>query len=132
MKKVLFSLLAVFVVSVLAASCDGKNSKKDIANLPPEEQFICYLEEMVDLVKDTHIKDARDAKEFSKAFKEVTDKIDEVTKGFDDYDPDIPEEKKDEIGRKSKRLMDEAMEEIQRIREEAREAGVDESELGLF
>ena len=134
MKKLLFGLLALFMMSAVALSCDDKKSKKEKEDVEftSEEQFVSSLEDLLDLVKVAHIRNSRDARNFSKAFNEIKDEIDQLTKQFEDENTKLSDAEKKTIERKVQRLLEDIMEEIRRIQREARDAGVDESELGLF
>ena len=52
MKKVIFAVLAAFMVSLSFTSCSSS----------PEEKMMSIMEDMVSALKDTHIKSADDLK----------------------------------------------------------------------
>ena len=124
MKKMIFAVLAAFMVSLSFTSCSKS----------PEEKMVGYIEDMVSLMKDTHIKSLDDAKTFSEKAQKIKEDVEALEKSMgEDYKSSISEDEQKKLEERVGKAMEELMKEMERIQKEAAEAGVDASEIkGLF
>ena len=129
MKKVLFAVLAAFMVSLSFTSCSKS----------PEGKLMSLMEDAVSIMKDTHIKSADDVKAFADKMKPLKESIEkaqvELLEAYKDKDPKELEEIVNKFEEQAKNLGAEAEKEGARLQKEAEEAGLDISEfedLGLF
>ena len=123
MKKVIFAVLAAFMVSLSFISCSKS----------PEEQMVSCIKDAVSLLKDTKIKSADDAKKFeenAKALMESFNKIAESVKGQEKSE--LSEEENKKLEAEAVAAAKELTPEIERIEKEASEAGVDVSKTLLL
>ena len=123
MKKMIFAVLAAFMVSLSFTSCSKS----------PEDKLVSLMEDAVSIMKDTHIKSADDVKAFAEKMKplkgDVEKAMKEMMEAYKDKDPKDLEEMSKNIEEKMKKISEEAAKEGERLEKEAAEAGVDLSEL---
>ena len=126
MKKMIFAVLAAFMVSLSFTSCSKS----------PEEKMIGYMEDMVSLLKDTHIKSADDVKTFAEKAKKIQADVEELQKSVGkDYESKLTEDEQKALMEKMETVMKEIAPEMERIQKEAAEANVnldDLKDLDLF
>ncbi|MBO4463254.1 MAG: hypothetical protein J5797_03565 [Prevotella sp.] len=123
MKKVIFAVLAAFMVSLSFTSCSKS----------PEDKIMGLMEDAVSIMKDTHIKSQDDVKALAEKMKPLKEDVEKAMKEFLEACKDKDQKELEEIGKKfdeqSKKLQEEAKKEGERLQKEAAEAGVDISEL---
>lgn len=120
MKKMIFAVLATFVMSLTMISCGGEKA--------PEDKMIGLMEDMVSLVKDTHIKSADDVKTFALKMKDIQSTMEKLQKEVgEDYE--LPEDKEKELEEKVGKLTEQLMPELQRVMQEAKDADIDPEDL---
>ena len=123
MKKVIFAVLAAFMVSLSFTSCSSS----------PEDKMVGLLEDAVSIMKDTHIKSQDDVKALAEKMKPLKENVEnamkEMMEAYKDKDPKELEEMSKKIEEKMKKISEEAEKEGERLQKEAAEAGVDLSEL---
>ena len=120
MRKTIFAVLAALVMSLGFMSCSGS----------PEEEMVGYLEDMVALVKDTHIKSSDDVKTFAKKAKDLQEKVEALQKKYGkDYESTLSEEEQKEIGDRMTKIMMELMPEMERLQKEAKDADLSPEDL---
>jgi len=128
MKKVIFAVLTAFVMSFSLTSCGGS----------PENQMIGIMEDMLSVIKDTHISSADDAKALVEKLAPFKEKMEnaaqEMMKAYADKSPEemaeIEASMKD-LEKQSEKITSELEKEGERLEKEAKEAGVDLSQLDL-
>lgn len=128
MKKVIFAVLAAFMVSLSFTSCSKS----------PEDKIVSCMEEMLSVMKDTHIKSADDVKALKEKMESIKKDAEEAQKALTEKMKGMSEEEMKEFAEKNKDLEQKVSDvmkalpaEIERIQKEATEAGVDISELDL-
>ena len=123
MKKVIFAVLAAFMVSLSFTSCSKS----------PEGKMFGLMEDAISIMKDTHIKSADDVKALAEKMKPIKEGVDKAMEEMMEAYKDKSAEELKELGEKfeeqSKKLGAEAEKEGARLKKEAEEAGVDLSEL---
>ncbi len=123
MKKVIFAVLAAFMVSLSFTSCSKS----------PEGKVMGLMEDAISIMKDTHIKSADDVKAFAEKMKPIKEGVEkamsEMMEAYKDKDPKELEELGNKFEEQAKKLGDEAEKEGARLKKEAEDAGVDLSEL---
>ena len=123
MKKVIFAVLAAFMVSLSFTSCSKS----------PEGKLLGLMEDAVSIMKDTHIKSQDDVKALAEKMKplqeEVQKAMKEMMEAYKDKTPEELQKMSQELEKKSKDIAAEAEKEGERLQKEAAEAGVDLSEL---
>lgn len=120
MKKMIFAVLAAFMVSLSFTSCSKS----------PEEQMIGYMEDLVSLLKDTHIKSADDVKTLAEKVKKIQANVEELQKSVgEDYESKLSEEETKALMEKMGTVMKELAPEVERLEKEAAEANVDLDDL---
>ena len=120
MKKLFFAVLAAFMVSLSFTSCSSS----------PEKQMMGYMEDMVSLLKDTHIKSADDVKAFAEKAKSIQEKVEKLQESVGkDYESKLSEEEQKEMEKQMEELTSQIFPELQRIQKEAQEAGLSEEDL---
>ena len=123
MKKMIFAVLAAFMVSLSFTSCSKS----------PEGKVMSLMEDAVSIMKDTHIKSADDVKAFAEKMKPIKEGVEkameELMEAYKDKDPKELEEIGKKFEEQSKKIGEEAEKEGKRLQKEAEEAGVDLSEL---
>lgn len=138
MKKLIFALLALFMVSAVVVSCDNKKSKKDKEEKEevydtPEEELLALMKDAVSLMEDTHIKSSDDVKDLAGEMKPIKEKVEkammEMMEAYKDKDPKELEELSKELEEEFEEISRRAEKEGERLQKEATEAGVDLSEL---
>lgn len=138
MKKLIFALLALFMVSTVVVSCDNKKSKKDEEEeLTPAEQMIACMEDMVDVLKDTHIKSTDDVKDLKEKMDGIKKDFDEAQKALEEELKEMSDEERKEFEEKTEKqfeekvykLMEDLPKEMERLQKEATEANIDASEV---
>ena len=123
MRKMIFAVLAAFMVSLSFTSCSKS----------PEGKMMSLMEDAVSVMKDTHIKSADDVKALGEKMKTIKEDIEKaMTEMMEEYKDKDPKEL-EEIGKKfeeqAKKLAEEAQKEGERLQKEAAENNVDLSEL---
>ena len=161
MKKVLFIVLAAFVMTVGFSSCKtNKDSAKDKETVDmddmddddeeddddmvtmkaaaddsaPEAKALALMENLVSDMKGASIKSIADMKALGDKVKQFQKDMEglEAVLG-EDYESSLPEKEQKELEQKMQKLSVEMITELQRIQQEATKAGIDEKELeGLF
>ena len=137
MKKLIFGIAALFMMSVVLVGCDNKKSKKDkdeedvaSVDLSPEEEVVECLEDMVSLLKRTHIESEDDVEVFADKARKIKSRVDSLIKRFGNgIGEDLPEDEKDELIKKLAELSKVGEEEAERLQKEAAAAGIDLTEL---
>ena len=123
MKKVIFAVLAAFMVSLSFTSCSKS----------PEGKVMGLMEDAISIMKDTHIKSADDVKAFAEKMKPIKEGVEkamsEMMEAYKDKDPKELEELGNKFEEQAKKRGDEAEKEGARLKKEAEDAGVDLSEL---
>lgn len=127
MKKVIFAVLTAFVMSLGFASCSSSS---------PQDKILDSMDELVTLMKKTHIKSADDVKvlkEKAEAIKkDVETAMEQLTK---DKSPEellkLATELKD-FEKKTEELSKTGDAEIERLKKEAEAAGVDVDALDFL
>ena len=127
MKKVIFAVLTAFVMSLGFASCSSSS---------PQDKILDSMDELVTLMKKTHIKSADDVKvlkEKAEAIKkDVETAMEQLTK---DKSPEellkLATELKD-LEKKTEELSKTGDAEIERLKKEAEAAGVDVDALDFL
>ena len=127
MKKVIFAVLAAFMVSLSFTSCSKS----------PEEKMIGVFEDMVSTLKDTHIKSADDVKNLKEKMEGLQKEMEEAQKEMEEKVKAMSEEEQKEFNEKTEKefkekvnkLMEELPAELERLQKEATEAGIDPSDL---
>lgn len=127
MKKLIFSLAALFMMSIVMAGCSDKKSKKDkndkddddertelvdeddeddeggglaLFDLAPEDKIISLLEDAVSVMKRAHIRTQDDVTELAEKLKPIKDNVEKaMTELLDVYRDKDPKEL-EEIGKK--------------------------------
>ena len=96
----------------------------------PEEQMIGYMEDLVSVMKDTHIKSGSDVKTFAKKVKKIQDNVDALKEKYgNDYKSELSEEEQKKMEERLEKLMSDLFPEMQRIQKEATNANLTEEEL---
>ncbi len=159
MKKVLFTVLAAFVMTVGFSSCkDSKNSankedmemddmdddddmddEEDVATLStaasadadtPEAKALALMENLVNTMKATTINSVADLKAMGEKFKQFRKESEELDAMYgEDYESSLPEKEQKELEQKIQKISMEMITEMQRIQEEATKAGIAEKEM---
>ena len=137
MKKLIFGIAALLMMSVVLVGCDNKKSKKDkddedvaSVDLSPEEEFVDCLEDMVTLLKRTHIESEDDVEVFADKARKIKSRIDNLIRRFGNgLGEDLPENEQQELIKKVTELGKTGEKEVERLQKEAAEAGVDLSDL---
>lgn len=123
MKKVIFAVLAAFMVSLSFTSCSKS----------PEGKVMGLMEDAVSIMKDTHIKSADDVKALAEKMKPIKEGVEkamsEMMEAYKDKDPKELEELGNKFEEMAKTIGAEAEKEGARLQKEAEEAGVDLSEI---
>ena len=123
MKKVIFAVLAAFMVSLSFTSCSSS----------PESKIMGLMEDAVSVMKDTHIKSADDVKALAEKMKPIKEGVEkamqELMESYKDKDPKELEEIGQKFEEQANKLAEAAKKEGERLEKEAAEAGVDLSEL---
>ena len=123
MKKVIFAVLAAFMVSLSFTSCSKS----------PEGKVMSLMEDAVSIMKDTHIKSADDVKALAEKMKPIKEGVEkamgEMMEAYKDKDPKELEELGNKFEEMAKTIGAEAEKEGARLQKEAEEAGVDLSEI---
>ena len=122
----IFAVLAAFVMSLSFTACSGA----------PEDKFLSAMEDAVSVLKDTHIKSIDDVKALKTKMEQVKkdveaaqgDLIEAVTK----MTPEEMAKFSEKVEKKSEELSSKADTETKRLIEEAKAAGIDESELDFL
>ena len=126
MKKVIFAVLAAFMVSLSFTSCSKS----------PEGKVIGLMEDVVSALKDTHIKSQDDVTKLAeklKTIKEDSEKaMKELAEAYKDKSQDELKEIQKEYAEKVEKIEKEAEAEGERLQKEAAEANVDLSPLAEF
>ena len=124
MKKMIFAVLAAFVMSLGFVSCSGG----------PEDQFIGAMKDMVSALKGTTIKSADDVKQLKEKVEKCKKDIEAASLAMMNAYKDKPEDLKkvqEKINKEMESLGKDAEAETKRLKEEAEKAGVDISDLEL-
>ena len=137
MKKLIFGIAALLMMSVVLVGCDNKKSKKDkddedvaSVDLSPEEEFVDCLEDMVTLLKRTHIESEDDVEVFADKARKIKSRIDNLIRRFGNGLGEVlPENEQQELIKKVTELGKTGEKEVERLQKEAAEAGVDLSDL---
>ena len=156
MKKLIFGIAALFMMSVVLVSCDNKKSKKDkddededdrteqVADdeeidededaasfgLSREDQFVNCLEDLVALMKRTHIDSEDDVEEFAVKARKIKSKVDDLISQYGDgLGENLSEDEQMELIEKVEKLSNAGEKEANRLMKEAEAAGIDLSEL---
>ena len=96
----------------------------------PEEQMMDYMEDMVDLLRDTHVKSVDDVMSFAKEAKKIQQKVEDLQKSVgEDYESTLSEEEQKKMEKQLEELTSQIFPELQRIQKEAEEAGLSEEDL---
>lgn len=127
MKKVIFAVLAAMVMSLGFFSCSSS----------PEDKLIGVMEDMVSVLKGANIKTADDAKALMTkltSFKDEAEKItEELMAAYKDKSPEelmkLAETMKP-LEEKIEKIQKEGDKEIERLKKQAEDAGLDMEELG--
>ena len=127
MKKVIFAVLAAFMVSLSFTSCSSS----------PEDKMMGCLKDMVSALKDTHIKSADDVKalkekmeSIKKDFEEAQKALEEKMKGMSDEEKKAYEEEAEKkYKEEASKIMEELPKEMERLQKEATEANIDPADL---
>ena len=126
MKKVIFAVLAAFVMSLSFTSCSSS----------PEDKMLGLIEDMVSVMKGTHIKsmdDVKTLKEKLQGMKSEVEKVSmEMMEAYKDKSPEelvkLAESMKD-IEAKIEKVQKDGEKEVERLKGEAEAAGLDVEEL---
>ena len=127
LKKVIFAVLAAMVMSFGFVSCSSS----------PEDKLIGVMEDMVGVLKGANIKTADDAKALMTkltSFKDEAEKItEELMAAYKDKSPEelmkLAETMKP-LEEKIEKIQKEGDKEIERLKKQAEDAGLDMEELG--
>ena len=125
MKKVLFAVLAAFMVSLSFTSCSKS----------PEGKLMSLMEDAVSIMKDTHIKSADDVKSFLTNLKDIQSKIEVLAK--ENEERDLPKDVEEKLEEQFNKMQEELSPEMERVMKEITSLkasdleGIDLSELGL-
>lgn len=121
MKRTIFVVLTALVMSLSFMACSSSS---------PEEQMIGYMEDLVSVMKDTHIKSGSDVKTFAKKVKKIQDNVDALKEKYgNDYKSELSEEEQKKMEERLEKLMSDLFPEMQRIQKEATNANLTEEEL---
>ena len=158
MKKLIFGIAALFMMSVVLVGCDNKKSKKDkddedederteqvaddededideeektaTFNLAPEDKFVGILEDAVRIMKNSHIRTQDDVKRIADKMAPMKERLE---KAMEELTSAYSQSELEEIGKrledKVNKLAKEGEKEGDRLQKEAEEAGIDVSEL---
>ncbi|MCR4810308.1 MAG: hypothetical protein K5896_10700 [Prevotella sp.] len=160
MKKLIFGIAALFMMSVVLVGCNDKKSKKDKddeddeerteqvtddededadedvstafhdnENLSPTEQLIGHLNDLVSLMKRTHIQSEDDVKAFADKAVKIKEKVDALMENFTEEIGNIEPATQAELMGKIEKIGKEGEKEANRLAKEAEEVGIDLSEL---
>lgn len=128
MKKVIFAVLAAFVMSLGMISCSSS----------PQDKLVSLAEEMVSTLKDAHIKSADDAKALKEKIDKISKEGEEISAAFEKEMEGLSDTEKlkklgemTEFMEKASKLKDEAEAEVKRLKKEAEENNVDLGDLDL-
>ena len=98
----------------------------------PEEQMMDYMEDMVDLLRDTHVKSVDDVMSFAKEVKKIQQKVEDLQKSVgEDYESTLSEEEQKKMEKQLEELTSQIIPELQRIQKEAEDAGLSGSQKGF-
>ena len=153
MKKLIFGIAALFMMSVVLVGCDNKKSNKDkddedederteqkavlddeedyeedeidMFSVAPEDKLVDLLEDAVRIMKRAHIRTQDDVT----ALAEKMSPMKELMEAYKDKDPKELEEAGKRLEEKMNKISKDAEREGDRLEKEAEEAGVDLSEL---
>ena len=139
MKKLIFGVAALFMMSVVLVGCSDKKSKKDkddeeTASLSveqsPEQQMVECMEDLAKLMKQTHLNDEDDVTDFITNAKEIKERMENVMKDVsDDYESKISPSEKAELETKIATFFTDVAKESERLQKEAADAGIDMSQF---
>ena len=126
MKKVIFAVLAAVVMSLGLASCSSS----------PEEKLIDVMDDIVSVLKSTHLKTADDVKGLATkldGLKEKTQKMtEELLESYKDMTPEeltkLTESMKP-MEEKVEKLQKDYAKEMERLKKEAKDAGLELDDL---
>lgn len=121
MKKMIFAVIAAFIVSLAFTSCGG-----------PEAKLVSLHKDKLELLKDTKLKKKDDVKELKEKLKDINKDIedveDELEKKLDDMDDDERDDYKEDFEDLADEFQDikkDINKEIKRLYEEARDNELD-------
>ena len=128
MKKAIFAVMAAFVMSLGFMSCSGGS---------PEDKMVSLMEDMVSVMKSTHIKSADDAKTLKgklEGMKADVEKLtNELMEAYKDKSPEelmkLAESMKG-LEEKMEKVQKEGDKEMERLKGEAEALGLDLSDFG--
>ncbi len=128
MKKTIFAVLAAFVMSLGFMSCSGGG---------PEDKMISLMEDMVSVMKSTHIKSADDVNTLKGKLEGMKSEVEKVTnelmEAYKDKSPEelmkLAESMKG-LEEKMDKVQKEGDKEMERLKGEAEALGLDLSEFG--
>ena len=134
MKKLIFGLAALFMMSVVLMSCgDKKSSKKDkddedVASVyfTPEDQLVDYLKDITTQVKRIHIESEDDAKVLADEVRKFQNRVEDlISKYGNGFGETLPENEQVELKKTVQGLIDTCNKEFERLKQEANAVGVD-------
>jgi hypothetical protein len=128
MKKTIFAVLAAFVMSLGFMSCSSGG---------PEDKMISLMEDMVSVMKSTHIKSADDVNTLKGKLEGMKSEVEKVTnelmEAYKDKSPEelmkLAESMKG-LEEKMDKVQKEGDKEMERLKGEAEALGLDLSEFG--
>ena len=158
MKKVLFTVLAAFVMTVAFTSCkDSKNSAKDkeamemddmdddldddldddmatmssaASDDTPEAKAVAMMDGLVSSLKTIKVSSVDDVKAMAGMVKKFQSDMEELqAMAGDDYKSTLSEAEQKKIQEKMQNLSMSMMSELERIQKEAEAVGIDEKKL---
>ena len=104
MKNIVFAVLAAFVMSLGFVSCSSG---------APEEKVVGLMEDMLSVLKDTHIESVGDLKAFVKEFGAIKEQAEVLEKELEDKD--LSKEAINRVQGKMDELGNEIRSELQRV-----------------
>ena len=158
MKKLIFGIAALFMMSVVLVGCDGKKSKKDkddeeedertekmakkdkeddedmaSFSATPEDKFFDILEDALRVMKRTHLRTQDDVTALAEKMTPLKSKMEQALKdlmeAYKDKTPDELKELEEKFEERAKDISEKLSAEGDRLEKEAEEAGLDMSEL---
>ena len=159
MKKLIFGIAALFMMSIVLVGCNDKKSKKDkddkdddderteqvaeddeddedgvaLFDSAPEKKMVSLLEDALSLMKRTHIRTQDDVTELAEKMGPIKEKVEaaitEMTEAYKDKDLKELEDLFKDVEAAMDKISKEAEKEGDRLQKEAEEAGVDLSAL---
>ena len=130
MRKMIFAVLAALVMSLGFMSCSSSS---------PEKKLIGLMEDVVSILKDTHIKSADDVAALKDKMETIKKDVMAVTTELmDSYKDKSPEElaklaeSMKDLEKQSDKLSKEIEAEGERLEKEAEAAGVELGDLDVF